>query len=187
MIDRKWYDEYYERYRKALFEHDMFEICLELKAWTSTVKSNGGKLIFAGNGASATIASHAAGDFTKQAGIPATTFHDPGLLTMMSNDFGYEQCLAQCVDAFCQPDDLVVLISSSGTSKNMLNAGDKAKSKGVKLVTFTGFEEHNPLKSLGDLNFWLPSRAYNIIENTHSIWLTTVIDMHIGSAEYAVS
>ncbi len=186
MIDRKWYEEYYERYRKALFEHDMFEICLELKAWTSTVKSNGGKLIFAGNGASATIASHAAGDFTKQAGIPATTFHDPGLLTMMSNDFGYEQCLAQCVDAFCHPKDLVVLISSSGTSKNMLNAGAEVRSIGAKLVTFTGFEPDNPLKSMGDLNFWLPSRAYNIIENTHSIWLTTVIDMHVGTAEYSV-
>lgn len=187
MIDRNWYEEYYERYRKALFEQDVFDLCVQLTELTSTVRNNSRKLMLAGNGASASIASHAAGDFTKQAGIAATTFHDPGLLTMMANDFGYEHCLTQCVQAFHQPNDLLILISSSGTSKNMINAAKRGKELGLKLVTFTGFEEDNQLKMLGDLNFWLSSRAYNIIENTHSIWLTTVIDMHVGNAEYSVS
>ncbi|MCP5047849.1 MAG: phosphoheptose isomerase, partial [bacterium] len=79
-----------------------------------------------------------------------------------------------------------VLISSSGNSENVVNAATYARSVGNTIITFTGFNEDNPLKSLGDINFWLDSKAYNIIECTHMIWLTTVIDLIIGKAEYAV-
>ena len=81
---------------------------------------------------------------------------------------------------------MIILISSSGSSKNIVKAAQTAKKLNLKVVTFTGFSENNPLKSIGNLNFWLPSKAYNIIENTHSIWITSVIDMIIGSAEYDV-
>lgn len=186
MIDRTWYSSYLDRYRHALFDNDVFEKCLELKKLTSQVKDRGGKLMIAGNGASATIASHAAGDFTKQAKIPATTFHDSGLLTMMSNDFGYEHCISECIKSYHHTSDIVILISSSGRSSNMMHAAETSKNLGLTLVTFTGFEETNPLKQCGELNFWIPSRAYNVIENIHSIWLTATIDMHIGTAEYSV-
>lgn len=182
-----WLNDYYELYRKALFEtnvkaelEDFKEICMSLKA-----RDN--KLMMAGNGASATIVSHAATDFTKQAKVRSLCFTDSSLITAYGNDFGYENWVAEAVNSYYQNGDIVVLISSSGSSKNIVNAARKAKALGLTVVTFSGFSSENPLKQIGDLNFWLPSKAYNIIENTHSIWITTVIDMILGKAEYKVS
>ena len=93
----------------------------------------------------------------------------------------------QNLSSYYNSGDAVLLISSSGTSKNIVNAAQRAKNLGLTVVTFSGFENTNPLRELGDLNFWLSSRAYNVIENTHSIWLTTVVDMIVGKAEYNVS
>lgn len=182
-----WLNDYFERYRIALFESNVRvelkffkQMCLDLKA-----RDN--KLIMAGNGASATIVSHAATDFTKQAKIRSLCFTDASLITAYGNDFGYENWVAEAVSSFYQNGDVVVLISSSGSSKNIVNAAKRAKALGLTVVTFSGFSSNNPLKQIGDLNFWLPSRAYNIIENTHSIWITTVVDLIIGKAEYNVS
>lgn len=182
-----WLNEYYDRYRVALFESDVKselqsfkEICLDLKA-----RNN--KLMMAGNGASATIVSHAATDFTKQAKVRSLCFTDASLITAYGNDFGYENWVAEAVNSYFVKGDIVVLISSSGTSKNIVNAAKRAKALGLTVVTFSGFSSDNPLRQIGDINFWLYSKAYNIIENTHSIWITTVVDMIIGNAEYKVS
>ena len=81
-------------------------------------------------------------------------------------------------------DDLVILVSSSGRSPNIIKAAQKTRELKLKLVTLTGFDKNNPLKKLGDLNLWVDSRAYNIIENTHLIWLLAVNDLIFGNAEY---
>ena len=81
---------------------------------------------------------------------------------------------------------MVVLISSSGRFANMIRAAQHALNRGLKLVTFTGFSPENPLKALRQLNLWVDSRAYNIIEMTHQIWLLAVCDLSIGRAEYPV-
>ena len=95
--------------------------------------------------------------------------------------------VAKAIESYFVKGDIVVLISSSGKSKNLVNAAIRAKELGLTVVTFTGFSIDNPLKSVGDINFWLNSKAYNIIECTHMIWITTVVDMIIGKAEYTVS
>ena len=77
--------------------------------------------------------------------------------------------------------------SVSGTSPNIVKAAEYAKSRGLQLVTFTGKSENNPLKALGDINFWMDSSAYNVVEAVHMMWLTTVVDMLVGQAEYSVS
>ena len=187
MIDRDWYEDYFARYREALFSHDVFNECIALRDLAINVRTNGGKLMIAGNGASAAIASHVAGDFTKQAKVPAMTFHDPDLITMMANDYGYENWVSESVQAYAQPNDALILISSSGRSPNIVNAAARGKDLGLPVVAFSGFAANNPLAQSSTLSFWLDSKAYNIIENTHSIWLTTVIDMCIGQAEYSVS
>ena len=174
------------RYRQALFDTDFFESLIELRDLCKAVKHRRGKLMIAGNGASAAIASHVAGDLTKQAGVTAMTFHDPDLITMMANDHGYEYWVAKCIEAYHRSGDVVILISSSGRSKNIINAAKTAKSLSLPVVAFYGFERNGPLLADSDLQFWLDSKAYNVIENTHSIWLTTVIDMLVGIAEYSV-
>jgi D-sedoheptulose 7-phosphate isomerase len=183
----KWIEEYLDLYKTALIETNVLEELIRLKEICESVRISNGKLLIAGNGASASIASHAATDFTKQAGVRSQCFSDSNLITAFANDYGYEHWVAKAIEFYFVNGDAIILISSSGRSKNLVNAAALAKEKGLKVITFTGFANDNPLKTLGDVNFWLNSKAYNIIECTHMIWITTVVDMIIGKAEYSVS
>lgn len=149
-------------------------------------KKRGGKLILAGNGASASIASHLATDFTKQAGVRAVTFNDANLITALGNDCGFENWIAKAVDLYADPQDLLILISSSGTSANVVKAAQRAREKKVAVAALTGFAADNPLGKLADTHLWADSKAYNIVECTHMIWLTAACDLLIGQAEYGV-
>ena len=184
MSDKDFLKDYFERYLKSLFETDVYQQMKELKSVMLSVKENNKKVIIAGNGGSASIASHVAVDFTKQAGIRTVNFNEPGLITCFANDYGYEQWLGKAIEFYGDAGDVAIFISSSGHSKNIVNAAQTTKDRGIKVVTFTGFNSDNPLKSLGFINFWLNSKAYNIVENTHQIWLLAVCDMLIGKAEY---
>ncbi len=148
------------------------------------VAARSGKLIFAGNGGSASIASHAATDFTKQSKVRTVCFNDHNLITAFANDYGQEQWIAQCIKAYADPNDAVVLISGSGRSKNVINAANLAREKGLPVVTFTGFDPDNPLRKLGLVNFWIDSRNYNVTEGVHSIWIFYVADLLVGKPVY---
>lgn len=184
---KQWLKRYLLPYHELIESPHAISAIEEFRNTALTVRDRSGKLIFAGNGASAAIASHLANDFTKQGGIRSVTFHDPSFLTAFSNDYGFEWWLAKALEFHLDTNDAVILISSSGKSPNILRAAEYAKSKGVPVITFTGFDEENPLKSSGTLNFWVNSRAYNHIECVHMIWLTSVVDLIIGKAEYMVS
>jgi D-sedoheptulose 7-phosphate isomerase len=182
-----WLEDYFNRYQQSLFATNVYEEIKAFKELCLEIKANNAQLLIAGNGASASIASHACTDFTKQGGVRAMSFNEANLITAFANDYGYEHWVSHAVDFYAKPGDAVVLISSSGRSANLVNAAKFAKEKGLKVITFTGFAEDNPLKTAGDLNFWLDSKAYNIIECTHMIWITAVVDLIIGKAEYGVS
>jgi D-sedoheptulose 7-phosphate isomerase len=94
--------------------------------------------------------------------------------------------IKKALELYADPGDVIVLISSSGRSANIVNAAKYAKFVGNPVVTFTGFEKDNPLKILGDINFWVDSKSYNIVENTHSIWLMAECDLIIGKSEYKI-
>lgn len=131
-----------------------------------------------GNGGSASIASHFSMDLTNNSNIKCFNYNDASLITCYSNDFGYENWISRVINKYVKKGDLLILISSSGKSKNMLNAIKIAKLKKIyKVVTFTGFEKNNPLKIRGDLNFWVDSRKYNFIENIHQFWLLMIVDI----------
>ena len=131
-----------------------------------------------GNGGSASIASHFSMDLTNNSNIKCSNYNDASLITCYSNDFGYENWISRVINKYGKKGDLLILISSSGKSKNMLNAIKIAKLKKIyKVVTFTGFEKNNPLKVRGDLNFWVDSRKYNFIENIHQFWLLMIVDI----------
>jgi len=185
MDDLTFIKDYLDRYKKSLFENDISDQIIKMKEMLFEIKNNGKKVIIAGNGGSAAMASHVAVDFTKQAGIRTVNFNEPDLITCFANDYGYENWVAKAVEFYGDEGDIVILISSSGSSKNMLYAAQTAKGNSMDIITFTGFKSDNLLKQEGKLNFWVDSKAYNIIENTHQIWLLLICDMIIGKAEYS--
>lgn len=140
------------------------------------VQTENKKIIMVGNGGSAGIASHQAVDYWKNGGIRATAFNDSSLLTCISNDFSYEQVFSVPIEKFADKGDLVFCISSSGGSKNILNAADQAKKSGCGVVTFSGFKNDNPLRKLGDLNFYLPSLSYGYVEILHLFIIHSILD-----------
>ena len=149
-------------------------------------KKNKKKIMIFGNGGSAAIASHASVDLTKNANIRCVNYNESDLITCFSNDYGYDRWVEKAIDFYADEEDIVILISSSGKSKNMLNACKAAKNKKIqKIITLTGHEKNNPLSQLGDINLWIDSKAYNFVENTHQIWLLTVCDLIIGKREYS--
>ena len=134
------------------------------------------KVIVVGNGGSAAMASHVAVDLTKAASIRAINFNEADLITCFANDYGYEYWVEKALEAYADKGDLAILISSSGKSQNMLNAAEKAKNMGLSVITVSGFLPDNPLRKLGDLNLWVNSSEYNIVEMTHHVWLVAIID-----------
>jgi len=185
MNESKFIEDYLNRYKASLFETDISEKVISMKKILLDVKNNDRKVIIAGNGGSAAMASHVSVDFTKQGGIRTINFNEADLITCFANDYGYENWLKKAVDFYGDSGDALILISSSGNSKNMVNAAKNAISRKMQVITFTGFMSDNPLKQLGNLNFWLDSKAYNIVENTHQIWLLLVCDLLVGNAEYS--
>jgi D-sedoheptulose 7-phosphate isomerase len=145
--------------------------------------SNGSskKVILAGNGGSAAMASHVAVDLTKACGIRAVNFNEADLITCFANDYGYENWVSEALRAYADPGDCVVLISSSGQSKNIINAAIQSKTIGCSLLTLSGFRSDNPLRKLGDVNLWVDSSNYNIVEMTHHIWLLSIVDFIVES------
>lgn len=136
-----------------------------------------GKFIyFIGNGGSAGIAVHMAADFQKTGGFRTRTFYDPSLITCMANDYGYEYVFSKPLELYAQPGDVLVAISSSGNSINIINAAEIARKQNCRVVTLTGFSPDNKLHGMGDLNIHVPSFAYGVVESLHNLMLQQVMD-----------
>lgn len=142
--------------------------------------ANGRKLLWIGNGGSAAIASHMAIDYWKNGGIRSTSFNDASLLTCLSNDLGYEFVFAKAIEMLAQPGDLLVAISSSGRSANILRAVDAARAAECGVVTLSGFDVDNPLRRLGDVNFYVPSGEYGFVEIMHLSICHAILDLSMG-------
>ncbi len=134
------------------------------------------KIVIIGNGGSASIASHIATDFLKNCRIPSLTFNDSSLLTCMSNDLGYEHVFARPVEILARKGDVLFAISSSGRSLNILKALKAAREKGCYIITLSGFSPDNPLRSKGDINFFVPSYSYGFVEISHLALCHSVVD-----------
>lgn len=167
-----------------MFDEGAYQTIVEFKEIAYQCSKANNKMFFAGNGASASLAEHGAVDFTKQGGVRSMTFHDPNLITCFSNDYGYDYWIAKALEFHYKPGDVVVLISCSGESPSVINAAKFAKDNSLKVITFTGRDKDNALKKIGDVNFWVNTDAYNIVECIHGAWLTATIDLLIGKAEY---
>jgi D-sedoheptulose 7-phosphate isomerase len=144
------------------------------------------KVIFLGNGGSASIASHVSVDLTKNAKIRSINFNEADLITCFANDFGHENWMKEALRMYCDSIDVVVLISSSGKSKNIINAAEWCKKSNLNFITLTGNSSNNPLKKINKngINFWINSKAYNHIELAHLFILLSVVDLIIGKNVY---
>lgn len=140
-------------------------------------KENGSQLFFIGNGGSSAIASHMTADFMKNGGMNTYSLYDQAVTTCMGNDYGYEYIFSRPLQFLIREDDLIVAISSSGNSKNIINAVETAKHKKAEIITFTGFEPDNQLKQLGDMNVYVPCKKYGIVESIHNLILQQIVDM----------
>ena len=138
--------------------------------------SSGHKLMFIGNGASAAISSHMSTDFWKTCGIRAVAFNDSSLLTCLGNDFGYEYIFEKPIEMFADRGDVLVAISSSGKSENILRGVNLAKSKDCSVVTLSGFKDDNPLSSAGDFNFYVSAQEYGPVEVIHHSICHCILD-----------
>jgi D-sedoheptulose 7-phosphate isomerase len=186
MDAEKFLTDYFAQFRQALAPSGIHGQMAHLRDEMLRVQSRGCKMMLAGNGASASIASHFALDFTKQARVRSISFNDSSFITAYGNDYGYENWVMKAVEHHGREGDAVILISSSGRSPNIVKAAQQARAMGIPVVTLTGFDPDNPLKSQGDINFWVNSRAYNIIESVHAFWMAATCDLMIGKSEYSV-
>ena len=142
--------------------------------------NGGGKLMFIGNGGSAGIASHLAIDFTKNGRLPALAFNDGAALTCLGNDLGFDQVFAHQVSAHGRDGDLLVAISSSGRSPDILKGVEAGRSRRASVVTLSGFQPDNPLRRLGDINFYVPNGEYGFVEITHLALCHAILDLATG-------
>ena len=189
MSDKDFVKEYLNDFSVLIKpDEQIIKKIIEVKDLLVQTKNNGKKIMIFGNGGSAAIASHFSVDLTKNANIRCVNFNESDLITCFSNDYGYEKWVEKTVDFYADAGDVLILISSSGKSPNIINACKAARGKKIStIITFTGHEKNNPLSDLGDINFWINSKAYNFIENIHQVWLLSIVDLIIGKREYLPS
>lgn len=129
-----------------------------------------------GNGGSAAVVAHAQNDLVKACGRRALVYQDVSLLTAYANDNGYTNAYSDALSIWLDAHDVLIAVSSSGASPNILNAAAVAKLVGAIVITMTGFNPANPLRSLGHLNFYVPSSDYGQVEITHAALLHCLTD-----------
>ena len=131
------------------------------------VHSNLGKVMLGGNGGSSAIVSHVQNDLSEAAGVRSMVFTEEPVLTARANDHGYGSVFERPIELWAEPGDLLVTVSSSGQSENIIRALKMAREKKCDLITFSGFKPDNPSRSLGDINFYVPSSVYGYVETAH--------------------
>lgn len=139
------------------------------------------QVFFIGNGGSAAIASHMAADWLKNGNVRAMCFNEAALITALTNDLGYGYVFSNPLLLLANRGDLLFAISSSGASQSILAAVEKAKVMGLNVITLSGFSADNPLRKMGDVNFYIPSDRYGVIEVCHHAICHAILDEVIGA------
>ena len=187
MTDHQFIKSYLEDLSLTLKPNEeIIEKLIKIRDLLIEVTNNNKKILVVGNGGSASIASHFSVDLTKNAKLRCLNFNEADLITCFANDYGFERWVEKAIDFYGDEGDLLIAISSSGSSENILNGVMAARNANFNsIVTFSGFSQDNPLSQLGDVNLWIDSKAYNFVENIHQIWLLAIVDLVIGHREYS--
>lgn len=150
------------------------------------IRSDGRAQFLCGNGASSAFANHMALDWTKNGKVRTFSFSDSALLTALGNDYGGEDVFVAALNLYAQKNDLLVTISSSGNSPNILKAIASARELGMHVVTMSGLKSDNRSRSLGELNFFIPAKTYGIVECAHQALLHIWLDCFMGITEWSM-
>ena len=185
------FSEYFSDFSSAL--NETLAIPENMEGLTQSVeivkqtRADRTKIILIGNGGSSSIAEHMAIDLTKNAGIRSIIVGGTVQLTTFANDFGFENVYCKGIEAYADKGDVVFAISSGGESKNIISAVESAKKIGCKVITLSGFDKGNSLSKAGDINMYVPSKAYGYVEIIHNLLIHAINDMIIGRAVYKIS
>ena len=159
--------------KNASFDRSLTAVSEFFKLATGNKKS----IWWVGNGGSASICSHLSQDMMNKLGIRSQYFGDASLMTCMSNDYGYEQVYARPLSVYASEYDLLIAISSSGNSANILNAVDMATKKNMQIITLSGMKEDNKLwNTKSNISFLVTSDLYGIVEVSHEAILHGIIE-----------
>lgn len=150
------------------------------------IARTGKRQFFCGNGASAAFSSHMALDWSKNAKVPTVSFADGVFLSALVNDMGADEMFAGALRFHARPGDLLVTISSSGNSPNILRAIETARELGMGVVTISGLNPRNASRALGDVNFYFPAKTYGIVECAHQALLHAWLDSFMGVREWDI-
>lgn len=186
MTDRQKVTDYFHRLSELLLTVEVTDESgarLSLEQGTEKavlmfldVKAASRKVMLAGNGGSSAIVSHVQNDLCKAVGVRALVFTEQPLLTALANDDGYGAVFETPIELWAEPDDLLLTVSSSGKSENIVRAQKAASQKGCRIITLSGFNPENPSRRAGDLNFYVPSYVYGYVETAHSALLHFLTD-----------
>ena len=190
--------QYYSSYMKECYtELEKLEVWTErnnsisgeegINQWveaTKRVKEAGKTIYFIGNGASAMMAGHMSADATKNGGLKCLFLSETALLTAVSNDISYHDVFSFPLRRFAVEGDMLIAISSSGNSENIIRGIGAAKEKQMQVVTLTGLNRENRARELGDINLYVPGKTYGIVEVCHQAllhcWLDKYLDVYEG-------
>jgi len=146
------------------------------------IKTTHNKVLIIGNGGSAAIASHLQNDLCKGAHIRAMVFTEPPLLTALSNDISYNAAYRELISLWADKNDILIAISSSGRSQNIIDAANTARDLGCNpIISISGFLSDNPLRRLGDINIYISSKEYGNVELAHSTIVHYISDQTLKS------
>ena len=157
----------------------------EIKLILSELKEKRNKIFFFGNGASAAFANHMALDFSKNGGILSRSLSDSALLTALANDYSYEQSMVEFLKIEqATKDDLIITISSSGNSPNIINALNYAKANKIQSLSLSGLKSDNKSIKLSNHSIYVPMKTYGMVECIHQVLLHLMLDESMGIFEW---
>jgi D-sedoheptulose 7-phosphate isomerase len=165
-------DSYLEHFSHYLASEEIRQQLADAK----TLIADSSQVFFIGNGGSNAISQHMAEDYTLHGGIRSYCFSDPSTVTCLSNDFGYENAMRKWLELYMNAEDTLVAISSSGQSKNILNAVSFARERGSRVITLSGFRADNPLRQSGDINLHIEVSDFGVVECLHHSLLHVLLD-----------
>ena len=136
------------------------------------------RIIILGNGGSNSVASHISQDYMKFHKKKVSILSDPSMITMLANDFGYKKAYQKFLEYYVEDDTLVVIMSSGGESKNMINCIKWCEQEFIPYGVLTGFDMDNTIRKMAKNALWnyhIASKDYGVVECVHQIFLHGVV------------